>query len=119
MLLSFDDGKTFKEVGSMPGPMAASCTYVTADAIPPGTCKALVRYEATRQRNTLCIFDLRIDADYKQPFGGFRPVKITYAWEEEGTEKRHVHIAKSPKETYGIRCEKRPLMRSLIVELAD
>ena len=119
MLVSFDNGATFKKAGSMPGPQVASCTYVTVEDVPPGTRKALVRFQSTRQRNTLCIFDLRIDADYQEPFGGFRPVKITYVWTEDGAEKRHVHVARKPNDTYRIVCAKTPLMRSLIVELAD
>ncbi|KPJ72231.1 MAG: hypothetical protein AMS14_08220 [Planctomycetes bacterium DG_20] len=99
--------------------MVASCTYVTVGDVPPGARKALVRFQSTRQRNTLCIFDLRIDADYKEPLGGFRPVKVTYVWTEDGAEKRHVHVAVKPNETYTVRCAKPPLMRSLIVELAD
>jgi len=119
MLVSFDNGRTFKKAGSMPGPMVASCTYVTLEEVPPGNRKALVRFKSTRQRNTLCIFDFRIDADYKEPFGGFRPVKITYIWTEGGAQKRHVHVAKKPNETYRITCGKTPLMKTLIVELAD
>ena len=119
MLVSFDDGRTFRKAGSMPGPMVASCTYVTVADVPPGARKALIRFKGTRQRNTLCIFDLRIDADYKEPLGGFRPVKVTYVWTEDGAEKRHVHVAVKPNETYTVRCAKPPLMRSLIVELAD
>lgn len=119
MLVSFDGGRTFREVGRMPGPAAGSCTYVTAADVPPGTRKALVRLKSTRQRNTLCMFDLRIDADYREPHGGFRPVKITYVWQEKGAEKRHIHVAKTPQETYRITCGDSPVMKSIIFELAD
>ena len=117
--VSFDDGASFRKVGSMPGPMVASCTYVTVNDVPPGIREALVRFKSTRQRNTLCIFDARIDADYTEPFGGFRPVRITYVWTENDAEKRHTHVAKQPAETYEITCGGSPLMKSLIVELAD
>ena len=63
------------------------------------------------------IFDFRIDADYVEPQGGFRPVKVTYVWEEGGVEKRDVHIARKPEETYTITCGDAPVMRSLIVGL--
>ncbi|HUS93488.1 MAG TPA: hypothetical protein VM695_16640 [Phycisphaerae bacterium] len=119
MLASFDGGKTFRKAGSMDGPMAGSCTYVTVEDIPAGTRSALVRFKSTRQRNTLCLFDIRIDADYAEPSGGFRPVKVTYVWEEAGAEKRHEHVARTPRETYAIRCGNAPLMKSLIVELAE
>ena len=78
-----------------------------------------VQYQRTRRRNTLCIFDLRSDADYREPSGGFRPVKTTYVWTEDGVEKRHTHTAKEALETYQINCPSRPLMRSLVVKLAD
>ncbi len=64
------------------------------------------------------LFGLRIDADYLQPHGGFRPVKITYVWEEAGKEKRHEHIARQPHEVYTIRCGPKTLVKSFTVELA-
>ena len=119
LLVSFDEGKTFKKAGEMRGPMKGSCTYVSFGDVPPGTRKALVRYQSTRQRNTLCLFNLRIDADYAEPCGGFRPVKTTYVWEENGEQKRHEHVAKRPNETYEITCAGTPVMKSLTVELGE
>ena len=52
------------------------------------------------------------------PRGGFRPVKATCVWDENGAEKRHEHIAAKPAETYTIQCAAQPVMKSLIVELA-
>ena len=75
-----------------------------------------MRYAGT-QRNTTCLFDFRIDADYREPRGGFRPVRVTYAWQENGVEKRDVHVARRPEERYTIRCAARPVMKSLTVEL--
>ena len=119
MHVSFDDGKSFRTVGRMPGPQVGSCTYVTVEDVPKGVRKALVRFQSTRQRNTLCIFDLRIDADYAEPHGGLRPVRITYIWDEAGAEKRHAHVARKPEETYTVRCGDGPVMRSLELELAE
>ena len=65
------------------------------------------------------IYQARIDADYREPRGGFRPVRITYAWQEGTVERRHVHVAATPRESYRIFCGNAPLMRSLTVELAD
>jgi hypothetical protein len=65
------------------------------------------------------MFSFRIDADYKEPHGGFRPVRVTYLWEEGGLEKQDVHVAKKPDETYQITCESTPVMKSLILELAE
>jgi hypothetical protein len=60
----------------------------------------------------------RIDADYTEPNGGFRPVKITYQWEEGGQPKQDVHIARQPGETYTITCAAKPTMKSIALELA-
>jgi len=116
---SFDNGKTFREIGSLPGPTPGACKYFTFDKVPRGARSALVRFQSTRQYNTLCLFDFRIDADYGEPRGGFRAVKVTYVWSEGGVEKRHTHIAKTRNETYKITCKRPPLMKSLVVELAD
>ena len=62
-----------------------------------------MRFSAS-QKNTTAMFGLRIDADYREPAGGFRPVKITYAWEEGGKPKSDVHVARSPQDTYTITC---------------
>ena len=115
---SFDNGKTFREIGSLPGPTPAAGKYFAFDKVPKGSRSALVRFQSTRQYNTLCIFDFRIDADYTEPRGGFRRVKVTYVWTEAGIEKRHTHIAKARNETYNITCKQPPLMKSLVVELA-
>jgi len=116
--ISFDAGKSFRRVDTQTGPFQGICRYVTVDDIPAGTRAALVRWVG-KQRNTTCLFLLRIDADYQQPRGGFAPVKITYLWDESGQEKRDIHIAKSPKESYGIRCATKPKMKSITLELAE
>ena len=79
--------------GGEAGPFRGNCKYVTFSEIPAGTKSALVRFSGT-QGNTCCIFDFRIDADYKEPAGGFRPVQVTYVWDEAGVEKKDVHVAK-------------------------
>jgi len=116
--VSWDEGKSWHTVDRAAGPVVGSCKYVSLDKIPAGTTKALVRYNG-RQNNTAMIFSLRIDADYTEPNGGFHPVKTTYYWQENGEDKQHTHIATSPSETYMIRCKDKPLMKSLVVELAD
>lgn len=65
------------------------------------------------------IFNLRIDADYVEPHGGFRPVRVTYRWSEGGADKEDVHIAESPDETYQIECAGEPRMKSIVLELAE
>ena len=115
--VSFDDGKTFKTIDSMKGP-ARFASKFTSVAAPAGTRKALVRYAAT-QCTVAMIFDLRIDADYAEPHGGFRPVKVTYTWEEAGQLKQNVHVATKADESYTITCGAKPLMKSLVVELPE
>jgi hypothetical protein len=115
--VSTDAGKTFRTVDSYAGPTQGKCQYTTVSDIPPLTHEALVRWRG-KQRNTTCLFLARIDADYRQPNGGFRPVKITYIWEEGGREKRDVHVATRPAETYTITCASQPAMKSIVLELA-
>ena len=116
--VSFDGGKTFRAIGRCEGPTRNHGKYFVVPDVPPGIRKAQVRFAGT-QRNTTMIYQTRISADYREPRGGFRPVRITYAWREGTVEKRHVHLARSPKETYRIFCGNAPVMTSLTVELAE
>ena len=116
--VSFDGGQTFKTVDTQTGSYQGICKYVTVGDVPPGVKAALVRWVGS-QRNTACIFLLRIDADYRQPHGGFQPVRITYVWEEGGLEKKDIHVAASPQETYQITCQGKPSMKSITLELAE
>lgn len=114
---SFDGGKTFTSMDRFAGPTPGSCRYITFKDVPPGTRSALVRFAGT-QRNTTCIFSYRIDADYREPHGGFRPVRVLYEWLEKGRVRQHAHVARSPEETYTIRCGEKPVMRAISLELA-
>jgi hypothetical protein len=118
MQISFDGGKSFRTIDRLAGPTPGNSQYVTFSEIPPGTKAAQVRWIG-RKRSTTCLFGFRIDADYREPTGGFAPVKVTYVWEEGGVEKRHVHVATKPEETYLIDCKEKPKMKSLIVERAE
>jgi hypothetical protein len=89
---------------------------VVYNHVPKGTKSAKVRLVG-QQRNTTLILDLRIAADYIEPAGGFSPVKVTYVWDENGVEKRDVHVARSVEESYKINCEQKPSLKSLVVEL--
>ena len=80
------------------------------------TRDALIRYAGT-QVNTAVVLNFRIDADYAEPRGGFRPVKVTCVWDEGGVEKRDEHIATKAAETCTIQCAAKPVMKSLVVEL--
>ena len=118
MQVSFDGGQRFETVDTQTGPFQGICKFITLTNVPPGTRSAQVRWVGT-QRNTACLFSLRIDADYRQPHGGFQPVKVTYVWDEAGLEKHDTHIAQAPEETYKITCPVKPLMRSIALELAE
>jgi hypothetical protein len=114
--VSFDGGRSFRAVDRYVGPTQGKCQYTTVSDIPPGTREAILRWRG-QQRNTTCLFLLRIDADYREPCGGFRPVKITYSWRENGAEKSDVHVARSERDTYTIRCQAKPEMKSIVLEL--
>ena len=86
--------------------------------MPPGARAALVRFAGT-SRNATGIFNFRIDADYREPRGGFRPVKVTYAWGEAGRPRRHAHVARRARAAYTTRCAARPVRKSLTVELTE
>jgi hypothetical protein len=116
--VSYDDGKTWKTVTRAGGPGSRLDKWLTVDDVPKGTRKALVRYSGN-QVNDACLFNIRIDADYVEPHGGFRPVKITYTWEENGKEKSDVHIAKQGDDSYKIDCADKPKMKAIVLELAD
>jgi hypothetical protein len=115
---SFDEGKTWKEIGELEGPTAGNSKYFVFTEVPSGAKGALVRL-AGQQSNTLGILDLRIDADYLEPHGGFTPVKVIYVWDENGAERRDVHVSQAANETYAIECATKPVLKSLIVERAD
>lgn len=116
--VSFDEGKTWKTVDRAAGPTAGNCHYTVFPEVPPGTRAARVRFAGT-SRNATGILNFRIDADYKEPSGGFRPVKVTYVWEEGGQAKEQVHVAKKPQETWTISCAAKPVMKSIALELSE
>jgi hypothetical protein len=116
--VSLDNGCSWKSVARAAGPTPGNCKYVTFSDIPSGTRSALVRYAGTNH-NVTGIFNFRIDADYREPHGGFRPVKVTYTWEEDGQPKEHTYFARQPQQTYAIRCPTKPLMKAIVLELAE
>jgi hypothetical protein len=115
--VSFDGGATFTTVASVAGPAGpGNVRYVTFSDVPPGTRSALVQFSGT---GAVTLFDYRIDADYAEPAGGFRPIRVTYAWQENGVDRSHVHVAAQPDDHYAIHCDATPLMKSVTVEPAD
>jgi hypothetical protein len=77
-----------------------------------------VRFAGTN-RNATGLLNFRIDADYREPTGGFRPVKVTLTWEEDALPRQHIHIARQPQETFAIVCAAQPVMKAIVLELAE
>jgi hypothetical protein len=115
---SFDDGKTWKEFARLGGPGRFLGEDSAFTDIPKGTRKALVRY-AGKKADTLLIFNMRMDADYRPAGAGFAPIKITYFYEENGAEKKSEHVAMKAEESYTIHCDVKPVMKSIVLERAE
>jgi hypothetical protein len=117
---SYDGGRTFSTIGNghLQGGTKGESRYLIVKDVPPGTRAAQVRL-AGKQADTALMFDWRIDADYAEPTGAFKPVRITYVWDEDGHPKSHVHVAKSPSETYAITCGPKTVVKSFAMELAE
>ncbi|MFB3890776.1 MAG: hypothetical protein ACE15C_02005 [Phycisphaerae bacterium] len=117
ILASFDNGETWKSIGKLEQANPARSAYIVSTDVPAG--KRAVQFKfAGSQKNTTCIFDLRLDVDYKEPAGGFRPVKVTYVWDEGGTEKKDEHVASKADDTWTIKCGPKTVAKSYTVELA-
>ena len=128
MSASFDKGQPWKEIGKLDLANSAKSTYLVFSDVPAGSRAVQIKFDGT-QKNATEIFDLRIDVDYKEPAGGFRPVKVTYTWEETAPaaaqgEKPHAtlktdeHICVKPDETWTIHCGPGTVAKTYSVELA-
>jgi hypothetical protein len=117
-LVSFDEGMTWQAAGRAAGPTPGHCTYVVFDKVPAGVRSARVKFAGT-SRNATGILNFRIDADYREPAGGFRPVKVVYRWEEGGRDREQVFVARKPRETWTLSCAAKPVMKAYSVELAE
>jgi len=115
---SFDQGASWKSIGKLAQANPAGSTALVCSDVPAGKKEVQSKFAGT-QRNTTCIFDLRIDVDYKEPAGGFRPVKITYAWEKGGKPKTDIHVARSPQDSYTVTCGPGTVPKSFTLELAE
>jgi hypothetical protein len=114
---SFDGGKSWKKIDRLDKGQPASSKYMVFTDVPAGSKEAQVRFTGS-QKNTVCMFDLRMDADYKEPNGGFKPVKVTYVWDENGSEKKSEHVAMKPEDSWTIKCGPKTVAKSYTVELA-
>lgn len=119
--VSFDMGKTWKPLDPLSKDNVRGCKFVGRYAkfenVPKSTRFALIRYRTLGGTAALC--NARIDADYNEQFGGFRPVRVTYRWFEQGLEKTDVHVVSRPTQIYHIGCVSKPIMKSLVLELPE
>jgi len=106
----------FKLIETLAGPTLGNTKYFTYASIPPGTRQLKVKLSGKELMAT-CMFGLRMDVDYKQPNGGFMPVQITYVWEENGQTKSNEHIARSPADSYVIKCGPNTVCKSVSLEI--
>jgi len=112
------DGQKFDSIKKITGPTGGESTQFAFDKVEAGKKKIWVRFSGT-SRNATGMLALRVDADYKEPFGGFAPIKVTYQWKEGAQDKQQVFEAKKAEETWKIDCVEKPLMRTIILERAD
>jgi hypothetical protein len=117
VLVSFDDGKTYRKVDTLAGPTPGTTRYLVVNDVPAGVRLTKIRLEG-KEVNATCLFGVRFDVDYQEPHGGFRPVQIAYTWTEDGQPKSHVYVAKHPEETYTITCGPKTVAGSFTVSLA-
>jgi hypothetical protein len=104
--VSFDGGKTWKEIGRQGYTKDRFVDYRTSDEtrdIPAGTRDVLLRYAFNGDGTGL----LNVTAHVRyQPAGRFSPVDVTYVWDEwqDGgwTEHRHVERVSEPYHRYEI-----------------
>ena len=116
--VSFDDGQTWRTAAKGDAEGRFHGLWTTYSDVPKDVRKALVRYSGTGNGSTF-LANFRIDADYAEPAGGFRPVRTTYEWSEDGVARKDVHVSYAPRDVWVIVCPKKPLMKSLVVELAQ
>src|SRR5205823_12732477 len=85
---------------------------------PEGTRDVLLRF-ALGGTNTTGLFNVRIDADYRDPLAakGFRPFRVTHRWKEGGREHAHAQVITALPSVYTIETGDDPEMVSVISEM--
>ncbi len=118
MVLSFDEGRTWKPAAQIVGPTAGRTEYFRFTDIPSGAKQALLRYELTGQ-NTLGIFSFRVDAEYRDPSAAktFRPFAVVHRWRENGQEKTHREVVPRLPYQYPIEVGQAPEMVAVSYEM--
>lgn len=118
MLLSFDEGKSWKEAARIAGPTPATTNYFRFAAVPVGVRKALLRYELSGN-NTIGIFSFRVDADYRDPraAAGIRPIQVVYRWKENGELKTQQTTIQTLPQRWQIDTKGNPALLSVTCEM--
>lgn len=131
LLHSFDGGKTWSKTYSLTDTQQPwdVIHYETVDQIPPGTKSVLFKYllnGSAAGTGACSIYAARMEASYKPADPGFKPVEVTYCWNEvqkDGSKVQRSHtelVAKTPHVyTINVGGEDHPVMESLAVKLHD
>jgi hypothetical protein len=114
MLVSFDGGQSWKEAASIVGPTPATTGFFEFRDVPPGTRRALLRYELSGN-NTIGLFSFRADADYRDPLGAraFRPFSVIHRWKESGRDRQAERRVDRLPFTYTLHADAEPEMVSV------
>jgi hypothetical protein len=98
VLVSFNDGKDWREAARLAGPTPGHTATFRFTDIPKNIRHALLRFELTGN-NTIGVMSFRVDADYldSRAAKGIAPFDVIYRWKEEGQEKtQRAHVTELP-----------------------
>ena len=119
MLVSTDDGRTWREAARIAGPTPGTTGQFRFDDWPAGTRKALLRFEMTGN-NTIGVLSFRVDADYRDPLaaGGVPAVPGRPPLDGGGPrEERTTRSSRRCPFTYTIDAAADPEMTSVTYEM--
>ncbi len=118
---STDDGTTWHEVGVLGDTLGEKAWGTAANLawevpVELRGKRMLVRIDGRNHWGAMLIHNLRLDADYLEPEGGLAPVKVSYAWSEDGQAKSAERTVEQADERWTIRCGAKPTMTSITIE---
>jgi hypothetical protein len=119
MQISTDAGRTWRDAARFAGPTPGRTESYRAGDFPPGTRRALLRFELTG-KDTIGVQNLRIDADHRDPLAaanGFRPFRVVHRWTEAGRERTHAQEVTALPFRYTIDAAGDPQMTSVTYEM--
>jgi len=127
---SFDGGKSWRTSYTLDDtePAWDVIHYETVDDVPAGARSVLLKYrlEASQAGSSACsIYSIRMEANHRPVAPGFRPIEVTFCWDEVQPDRslvRRSHtqrIEKAPlRYTINVGGEDHPVVHSLRVNLA-